>query len=164
MPIAEFHLLWERGHTNGKRHEEKNMKQINRIYPAIVITGLICLAMMLGASAYAADKNPCSDDIAKFCSNVRFGTPAMIGCLESHESQLSPACKEYEVKMEGRRGEMMEQGKILAKFKQTCSKDVVIFCKGVDPKQGGVVKCLKGRANEISPACRDTIKMMDVEQ
>jgi hypothetical protein len=140
------------------------MKQINRIYPAILITGFICLAMMLGTSAYAADKNPCSDDIAKFCSNIKFGTPAMMECLESHEDQLSPACKEYEVTMEGRRGERMEQVKIFAKFRQTCSQDVAIFCKDVDPRQGGVVKCLKGRANEISAACRETIKMMDVEQ
>ncbi len=80
------------------------MKQINRIYPAIVITGLICLAMMLGAYAYAADKNPCSDDIAKFCGNIKFGTPAMVDCLESHEGQLSAACREYEVNDGGEKG------------------------------------------------------------
>ncbi len=140
------------------------MKQIKRNYPVILIIGLVCLAMVLGAYAYAAEKNPCSEDIAKFCSNVKFGTPAMIECLESHESQLSPACKEYEMKLEGKRGEMMERANVFAKFKQTCSQDVVIFCKDVDPRQGGVVKCLKARANEISPACRDTIKMIDVEQ
>jgi hypothetical protein len=140
------------------------VKQINRTYPEILITGLICLTLMLGASAYAADKNPCSDDIAKFCGNIKVGTPGMITCLESHEGQLSPACKEYEDKMEGRRGEKMEMSKIWAKFKQTCSKDVVRFCKDVDPKQGGVVKCLKGHVKEISPSCSETIKMIDVEK
>lgn len=140
------------------------VEQIRRIYPEIMMTGLICLGVMLGASAYAADKNPCSDDIAKFCSNVKFGTPAMIGCLESHESQLSSECKAYEEKMEGRRGERMEMNKVWANFKQTCSKDVARFCNKVDPKQGGVVKCLKGHTMQISPACKETIKMIDVEK
>ena len=139
------------------------MRQINRIYPAILITGFICLAMMLGAYAYAADKNPCSDDIAKFCGNIKFGTPAMMDCLESHEDQLSAACKEYEATMEGKRAERMEQVMIYAKFRQACKGDIGRFCGDVDPKQGGVVKCLKGHANEISAACKETIKMLDVE-
>ncbi len=140
------------------------MKQINRIYPAILIAGFICLAMMLGAYAYAADKNPCAEDIAKFCGNIKFGTPAMVNCLESHEAQLSAACREYEATMEGKRGERMEQAKVYAKFRQACRGDIARFCRDADPKQGGTVKCLKGHANEISPACSKAVKMIDVEK
>ena len=140
------------------------MKQINRIYPAILIAGFICLAMMLGSYAYAADQNPCSEDIAKFCGNIKFGTPAMMACLESHEDQLSAACKEYEATMGGNRVEKREQIRVYAKFRQACSADVARFCRDADPKQGGVVKCLKGHADEISPACSEAIRMIDVEK
>ncbi|HEX7534228.1 MAG TPA: cysteine rich repeat-containing protein [Syntrophales bacterium] len=140
------------------------MKRMNRIYPMILIAGFICLAMMPGAYAYAAEKNPCSDDIAKFCSNIKFGTPAMMNCLESHEGQLSAACKEYEATMEGKRVESMERVKLYTKFRQACSADVARFCSDADPKQGGTVTCLKGHANEISPACSETIKMIEAEE
>ena len=88
----------------------------------------------------------------------------MMACLESHEDQLSAACKEYEATMEGKRGEGMERVKIYAKFRQACSADVARFCRDADPKQGGVVKCLKGQADEISPACSEAIRMIDVEK
>jgi hypothetical protein len=140
------------------------MQQINKIYPAMLIAVFICLAMMFDAYAYAADKNPCAEDIAKFCGNIKFGTPAMVNCLESHEGQLSAACREYEATMEGKRGERMEQAKVYAKFRQACSADIARFCMNADPKQGGAVKCLKGHANEISPACSDAVKMIDVEK
>jgi hypothetical protein len=86
-----------------EKHKEENMKYINKIYPAILITGFICLAMMPGAYAYAADRNSCSDDIAKFCSNA-------------------------------------------------------------DPKKGGAVKCINAHANFISDTCRETMKMINVEE
>lgn len=140
------------------------MKRISRIYPAILIAGFICLAMMLGAYAYAAEKNPCSDEIAKFCKNIKLGTPAMLECLESHEAQLSAACKKYEATMEGKRGESMERVELYSKFRQACTGDIARFCSNADSKQGGAVACLKGHANEISPACRESIKMIDAQK
>ena len=140
------------------------MKQVNRIYPAILIAGFICLAVMLGANAYADDKNPCSAEIAKFCKNIKLGTPAMLECLESHEAKLSAACKKYEATMEGKRGESMERVEVYSKFRQACTGDIARFCNNADPKQGGAVACLKGHANEISPACSKAIKMIDVEK
>ena len=139
------------------------MKKIRRMYPVILIAGFLFLAIMPGA-ACAADKHPCSEDIAKFCQGIRFGTPAMINCLETHEAQLSPACKEYETKLEGKRGERMEQVRAYAKFRQACKTDYIRFCRDVDPKQGGVMKCLKGHASEISDTCKESIKMIDVEK
>jgi hypothetical protein len=140
------------------------MKQINGIYPAILFIGFICLAMMLGTYAYAADKNPCSEDIAKFCTNIKPGTTAMMDCLESHENQLSAACKEYEAKMGGKKVEMREKVRDAAKVRKACRDDVAKFCKDVDPKQGGVAKCLKEHASELSVACRESIRMADVEK
>jgi hypothetical protein len=140
------------------------MKQMNRIYPAILITGFICLATMLVTDACAADKNPCTDDIAKFCRNIKPGTTAMMDCLESHENRLSAACKEYEAKMGGKRVEMREEVRDEAKIRKACRDDAAKFCKDIDPKQGGVVKCLKEHANGLSAACRESIKVADVEK
>jgi hypothetical protein len=140
------------------------MKQIHSIYPTILITGFICLAMMLSTDVSAADKNPCSEDIIKFCGNIKQGTPAMMECLESNENQLSAACKEYEAKMGGKRTEMMERNRDEAKIKQACKYDVAKFCKDVNPSQGGVAKCLKEHAAGLSAACRKSIRAAEVEK
>jgi hypothetical protein len=77
---------------------------------------------------------------------------------------LSPACKEYETTMMGKRVEQMERVKFFAKFKQTCSMDVARFCSNADPKKRGAVKCINEHVNVISPACRETMKLIDVEE
>lgn len=35
----------------------------------------------------------CASDVQKFCANIERGKGAMRGCLQTHESELSSACK-----------------------------------------------------------------------
>ena len=41
-----------------------------------------------------------------------------------------------------------------------CAGDVARLCKGVQPGQGRLAQCLKEHSNELSPACRENIKIM----
>jgi hypothetical protein len=85
------------------------MKQINRFCPAILVAGLLCLGLMFGTNASAADKNPCSEDIAKFCKDVKPDIRSIMDCLEEHENKLSDACKDFEATMGGSRVESREK-------------------------------------------------------
>ena len=40
-----------------------------------------------------------------------------------------------------------------------CADDVANFCKGVQPGQGHLAQCLKQHSNELSPACKDDLKI-----
>jgi hypothetical protein len=140
------------------------MKQIYRLYLATLVAGLFCLGFMFPAYVSAAEKNPCAEDIAKFCKNIKPGTNAMMDCLEEHESELSDACKDYEAKMGGGRVEMKEAVREEKRFSQTCKDDVAKFCNGVNPGQGGLARCMKEHANELSAPCSESVKAMTDER
>ena len=64
------------------------------------IAALSVLASLVAASAFAADNkappkvdHPCVVYADRFCSNVPYGEGRRIVCLESHKSELSPACR-----------------------------------------------------------------------
>jgi hypothetical protein len=73
------------------------MKRSKRLYLATLAAGLLNAGLMIGTHAFAAGSNPCSEEIATFCKNAA-GWPAILGCLEEHESELSDACRSYEAK------------------------------------------------------------------
>jgi hypothetical protein len=139
-----------------KKGEE--MVQITRICWTVLAAAFLCSGLIAGGQASGADKNACSDDIAKFCKNVQADPVATLGCLEEHESELSNACKEYEAKMEGRRGEAREDAKVKMRFRYDCGADIVKFCKDVNPEQQGLVKCITEHKSDLSPSCRDWLK------
>ena len=136
------------------------MKQMKRVNLAIMAAGLLCVGLMFGTDASAADKNACSEDIAKFCQNIEPGMIALMDCLEKHENELSGACKEFEATMGGRRVERGEQVREKIKFRQACMSDMAKFCKDANPTQGGMLKCLNDHEKELSVPCSEIIKAM----
>jgi Cysteine rich repeat len=119
---------------------------------------LLILSLMFAAAASAADQNPCSQEIAKFCKDVGPGRAAIMDCLERHESQLSAACKEYEAKMEGSRVEWKEVVMQQKRVQQACRGDIVRFCSGVKSERGGTDACLQEHASELSKPCQEAIE------
>ena len=113
---------------------------------------------MFGTAVSAADQNPCSEDIAKFCKDVKPGWRAIMDCLERHESQLSDACKDYEAKMERPRMESREVGMQQMRVRQACRDDVTKFCNDVKSGSDGIATCLKEHAGELSMPCRDAVE------
>ena len=136
----------------------KKMRQNSGFCHVIVIGALFIAGLMFGVEAFAADQNPCSEDIAKFCKDVKPGRRAMMSCLERHESQLSDACKDYEAKMERPRVESREQAMQQMRVRQACRDDVTKFCGDAKPGGGGIATCLKERVNELSAPCKDAME------
>ena len=136
------------------------MKQIERVNLAIMAAGLLCVGLLFGTDASAADKNACSEDIAKFCQNIEPGMIAIMDCLEKHENELTGACKEHEATMGGRKVESREQVRGIIKFRQACLNDMAKFCNDANSTQGGMLKCLNDHEKEISVSCNESTKMM----
>ena len=105
------------------------MKRLKWIY-LIVLIGVFSLSQMLGMEAFAQEKNPCSDDLAKFCPEVKSDDMgAIMNCLETHEGELSDACKAYEERMGGSRAESRERTRQYKAVLQDCRDDVTKFCR-----------------------------------
>ena len=110
------------------------------------------LFTMSGAAVSAEDNDrPCSEEIKKFCKDLKPGTGSIAQCLKEHESELSASCKNTfqvcEVRMEF--------------AKKACSEDVKQFCKGIKPGGGRLAKCLNDHKNELSAACREKVCSAD---
>ena len=135
------------------------MKHWNGRNLTIVAAGLLCAGLIFGTPSWAAD-NACSEDIAKFCQNIEPGMVALMDCLEKHENELTAACKAHEITMEKGKAERREWVEERRKFRQACMNDMAKFCSDANPTQGGMIKCLKDHANEVSAPCSASIKGM----
>ena len=106
---------------------------------------LICMALWSGNAWPAAGSGPCDSDIAKFCRDVKPGGGALSKCLKAREGELSPACRADLAQTQQR-----QKHRHLA-----CQADVDKFCKGIQPGEGRILKCLKDHQAELSPSCRE---------
>jgi outer membrane protein, multidrug efflux system len=87
---------------------------------------------------------PCSDELERFCSDVKPGYGQLIICLDKHRDELSPLC-------------LNKVGAALAKLeqaKQDCAGDIATYCATVKPGEGRLQACLKKQGDKVSAACR----------
>jgi Cysteine rich repeat len=108
-----------------------------------VLAGVFCLAIATGASAQEAT-GPCKADAAKLCNGVQPGGGAILKCLKSHESDLSPACKNNMAKAKAE----------IKEAKEACEGDAKKLCEGIKPGGGRIIQCLKQHESELSPSCK----------
>jgi hypothetical protein len=122
----------------------------------LLFMGLLCVGLMFGAKAHAQIKNACSDDIEKFCKDIKPGQGSILECLEKHETELSFPCKNYESNMSrlGRREHM----KALVRLRQVCWNDISQYCHDMKPESGGFVGCLTENESKLSDPCRETLQ------
>jgi hypothetical protein len=126
-----------------------NMQKQTGSIKAIWVFGfVVVLALSVPALREAfGETRPCAEDAARLCKDVKPGGGAIAQCLKEHENELSAACKERMVQM---------QGKING-FRQACGDDLQKFCKDVQHGRGAVAQCLKEHETELSPSCRERV-------
>ena len=125
--------------------------------------GSICLGLMFASGASAQGKNPCSDDIGKFCKDVKPGHGAILDCLEKNEAELTPPCRDYEQKMGGARLERREMVRAQGRLRQACREDLMQYCKDMKPNVG-MSGCLTENESKLSPTCREALQATKEEK
>jgi hypothetical protein len=90
--------------------------------------------------------NPCYKDLVKFCK-PGLSPNAQVQCLTLHDKDLSSACRQYRSVMEEK----------VAKMVSACEPDRVKLCAKAPLKDGMVLKCLKEKKAQLSPACKNLI-------
>lgn len=134
------------------------MNKLKGFLSAVIVIGLFCTVLVFSMNALAAEANPCADDIAKYCKDVKPGKGAIMDCLEQHENELTPACREHEAGMGGKRVEMREQIRERVKFRKACRDDVNKFCADVKPGKDVITQCLTEHEKELSAPCAEMFK------
>jgi hypothetical protein len=119
----------------------------------IKVSMIIMAALFLTLSAAAAwaekgPHGPCAEDVAKYCKDVQPGEGRIIKCLKEHDKDLSPACREKGAEMQQKMNDL----------RKACEGDVQKLCKGVQPGEGGILKCLKEHEKSLSPDCSATME------
>ncbi len=118
---------------------------MEKIIRFVLLSAVVCTYNGLDSRLALADRDrPCSEDIANFCKEIEPGGGRIISCLKRHEAQLSPPCR---TKLQ----EVLER---IEKIKQVCTTDIDGFCKGIEPGEGRIARCLEEHRNELTSACR----------
>ena len=111
---------------------------------------LLLVVICLGAGSRAdaeEQKLACAEEITQYCKGVKPGGGRLLVCLKEHERDLSSVCREKVAGLE----------KLLMEAQQICAGDTEKFCKGIQPGEGRIARCLKEHIQEISPNCRGKV-------
>jgi hypothetical protein len=108
------------------------------------MTRPLCLAAVLFTLVPAVRaEDPCAAEVTRLCPRAR-GDIQLVGCLRSHEKEISQACK----------GDL---DAVLAKARSIsadCEGDVYRLCKDVEPGEGRVAECLRSQESQLSQGCQ----------
>jgi hypothetical protein len=96
----------------------------------------------------AYKEGPCSNDLKKFCARVKPGEGRVAKCMADNFRKLEPACQGTVQTALNKRGSMVK----------ACKADTEKFCKGIRPREGRILSCLKQRESDLSPACASEFK------
>ncbi len=89
-------------------------------------------------------EGPCQNDVKRLCGQVEPGDGRIAKCIKEHENEVSAECRQ--------RIDAVKQK--ISEAKDACKDDVEKFCKGVQPGQGNIVRCLKEHEASLSEKCR----------
>jgi len=115
---------------------------------------LTMITVMILATSGITAKGECKADREKFCKDVKKGDlKGMHACMKSHDAELSEACKSH-------RSQAREKSK---EIKKACKKDYKKLCKGTQPGEGRIIKCLKEKEAELSADCKGALANTNIE-
>lgn len=107
----------------------------------------------------------CRDDAKRLCADAfAAGPEAVKRCMRSHKDALSQPCRDQMAKMsEAKLDQSASQGpkadadgfkdavRLLA---SSCANERGLFCGGVEPKDGALMRCLMEHRDDAMPDCR----------
>ena len=126
--------------------DEERDKRRTTVIP-IILTGFFLLATWNVPCAFAEEARICAEDLVRFCKDVRPGGGRIVTCLKSHEGELTPACKD----------KLQALQKKLEEAKQVCAPEIEKFCKGIEPGEGRIARCLEKHSDDLSSGCAEKL-------
>jgi hypothetical protein len=125
-----------------------------------------------------AIRQSCRSDYSANCAGVPTGGQAALACLQQHQAQLSPACREAVGAVGGgASGAAAGAGARTTPppasraapggaeiMREECGPDVQRVCRGVLPGRGRIIACLADNRESLSQGCRQALMSMRERQ
>lgn len=93
-----------------------------------------------------ARSNPCYKDLKRHCVDG-LSPNQQVQCLTLNDKQISSSCRQYRAVMDDK----------VKKMVNACEADRVRLCSKAPAKDGMVLKCLREKKAQVSPACKNLI-------
>ena len=90
--------------------------------------------------------NPCYKDLMRHCQ-PGLSPNSQLRCLTVNDKHLTNACRQYRTVMEGN----------VEKMVNACESDRLKLCPKAPMQDGMVLKCLRSKKAQVSPACKNLI-------
>jgi hypothetical protein len=114
-----------------------------RLMVQLIVVAAVSMSLGLLSRSLAFAAGACKADIAKYCGGAQ-GPKQELQCLKENKERLSPQCKMH----------IMQVLRAVRGAHQDCEADIYMFCPGVQPGKGRVMKCLKAHKQELTPECK----------
>jgi hypothetical protein len=112
------------------------------------------LAVLIASTSLPAfAEDPCAAAAAHLCSRAK-GEVAVLGCLRSHDKELTPAC----------RAELSALLKIAEEYGKDCEADAKRLCAEVARGEGRLLQCLKDNESFLSQSCQGAFNRVRLER
>lgn len=91
-------------------------------------------------------RSACQEDVDKFCSQQERSKGQVHECLRQHRTQISHQCAAQELKLN-----ILQSSDIRLRpgMYKDCSEEIAVYCKGVNPGQERVYKCLENNMGNV---------------
>lgn len=110
----------------------------------LIVAALFLLVPLMAQAEEMHGTGACKADFEKFCKDVKPGQGRIVRCMQAHENELSPACKD----------QIAADKEKAQEFRNACQPDVDRFCKDVRPGNGRIIRCLKLNEAQLSAPCK----------
>ena len=113
---------------------------------------LMSFVLATGSDSVTATENPCKADFDRLCGDVKPGQGRIQACLREHKDEISQECKAFlQVKAEELR-DRIEQ------VADACKGDAERLCKGIEPGEGRILRCLFLHRDQLSEGCKNSVQ------
>lgn len=102
----------------------------------------------------------CKPDIKKYCDEVTLGDGRLAACLYAHEDKVSDTCAFFIYRVVEQVQQDMQTLNLIA---DQCIDDIEKNCKGVEPGEGRILKCLDKNEKKVSSNCTRTLKSLGLK-
>ncbi|HVP31915.1 MAG TPA: hypothetical protein VMW35_22435 [Myxococcota bacterium] len=115
---------------------------------------LAVLLVLASAGSAAAQAGPgpgggaCRDDMARLCANVPRGGGGVARCLQEHEADLSPPCRDAMAAHRAHRDAI----------ESSCQAELAGVCKDSGQRPRLRLQCLRTHKDQLSAACQKAIE------
>lgn len=115
---------------------------------ALLVAALLAAAPLASAQTATNDAlGPCAADAARLCADVGAGHGGKMRCLNQHESELSPECKDRLTAVKDR------MKALIGELEEVCGDDGRKLCKE-HALGAGFLPCLSQHEKDLSEPCR----------